>query len=118
MTDLLINLPLPPSINRVIGTRLGNKHRDVQCWIKQADAHLLRDPAAWRQTFARRLGGPFAVDIVWNRAQRDGDIDNRIKPLLDYVQRLELIRNDEDCEDLRVRWGCAPDGCRVRLWPL
>ena len=110
---LVLELPLPPSINRNSAiARLGSSARSVQDWI--ADAHF----AVLEQKIkpARdAVHGPFAIDIIWGR--RRGDIDNRIKYLFDYLQRIELIDNDELCEHMTVGWGYAPRGCRVHLMP-
>lgn len=106
-----LNLPLPPSVNRLISKR-GNASPVVEDWIRHADAHLM---LTGQPIFP--VHGEFEIDIVWDvrRRRRRADIDNRIKPLLDYLQRISVIDNDRDCVGLRVRWGQAPAGCYVRL---
>lgn len=110
---LTLELPAPPTINqKSVHARLGNEAPKVKRWRKAADAYLL-----WTKQH-KKLGSPlgkFEIAIVWDRSVR-GDIDNRVKYLLDYLERLQVFRNDADCEFLTVGRGCVmPDGCRVRL---
>ena len=89
--DLWFDLPLPPSVNRMTA-RLGNKSTIVQRWIRAADAHLMSRPEQWRQIYAGAIKGPFILDVVWDKAEwMRSDLDNRIKVLLDYLQRIKLI---------------------------
>jgi len=118
VTDsVIIDLPLPPSVNRLMA-RLGNKSTVVQRWIRVADAHLMSRPAEWRRIQAGAVKGPFLIHITWDREEFGiSDIDNRCKVLLDYLQRICLIENDRLCRAMSVRFGVAPDGCRVRIRP-
>jgi hypothetical protein len=61
--------------------------------------------------------GPFEVELTFRRPfkTRMGDLDNGIKPLMDWLQRVELIENDRYCDRLLAQWGEAPLGVRVRL---
>jgi hypothetical protein len=34
-----------------------------------------------------------------------GDLDNGIKPLMDWLQRVELIENDKWCDRILAQWG-------------
>ena len=109
-----IELPLPPSVNR-LEARRGNSSSVVQRWHRNADAHVLSDQ---KRIYALAVRGPFAIAITWTELEcGHSDIDNRVKVLLDYLQRISLIDNDRDCRRLTVGWGLAPRGCRVRLEP-
>lgn len=59
------------------------------------------------------IEGPFTAEIVVRKVR--GDLDNRTKVLLDAAQKFGLVANDKHCEELRVRWGDAPHGCRLVL---
>jgi len=59
------------------------------------------------------IAGPFSAEIVLRKVR--GDLDNRVKALLDAAQAFGMVENDKDCEDLRVRYGEAPHGCRLIL---
>ena len=111
--ELILDLPLPPSVNRTSGLRLGNEHRLVKAWRKAADAHLMYT----RQSrYLRAIDGEVAIEIWWH-SPRIGDIDNRLKHLLDYLQRLRVVEDDSRCRELHVRYGGAHVGCRVRVRP-
>jgi hypothetical protein len=45
---------------------------------------------------------------------RMDDLDNPIKPLLDWLLRVELIENDKYCDRILAQWGDAPLGVRLR----
>ena len=113
--DLIFDLPRPPSVNRLTA-RLGNKSNIVQRWIRAADARLMSNPHEWRRISAGKITGPFVIDITWHREDFGRfDVDNPIKCLMDYLQRIALIENDKLCRVMTVAFGTAPDGCRVRL---
>jgi Holliday junction resolvase RusA-like endonuclease len=112
----VLDLPMPPSTNRIWarspdGVTLS---KDYRIWKDNADKFVLFT-GAWRR--ASKITGRFTAEIVLdaNERKRAGDLDNRIKATLDWCQSRELIRNDSDCDELRVCWGEAPHGCRVTL---
>jgi Holliday junction resolvase RusA-like endonuclease len=108
---LVLDLPLPPSVNRTSGQRLGNEHPLVKQWRKSADAYLL---FTRQSKHLKLIDGTVMIEIIWS-GQMIGDIDNRIKHLLDYLQRLGVIANDSWCRRLLADYGTAPAGCRVRV---
>ena len=116
---LVLEFPAPPSINRAGAEwRLGNSASRVRRWRRAADAHLL--VTGQHRKLDQRIDGYFTIDIVWDRHLADelnGDIDNRIKYLLDYLQYLRVFENDSLCRFMTVGYGNVPDGCRVRLRP-
>jgi Holliday junction resolvase RusA-like endonuclease len=117
--EVVLDLPEPPSINRNSGfAKYGNRAPKVVAWRNLADAHLIYT----KQN--RKLGNPiqgyFEIDITWDRKLRTGrksDIDNRIKYLMDFLQDRRVFENDGNCQDMHLRFGAAPDGCRVRIRP-
>lgn len=111
MNSVVLDLPLPPSVNRFIG-RLGNVTPKVAAWQRDCDAVLIA------QKFRPpRFATAVAVAIVWSH-DSGGDVDNRCKPLLDFLQTREVIENDRLVRELHVTFGDAPRGCRVRVAPL
>lgn len=107
---LSLDLPLPPSVNRFT-KGLGNQSRIVREWVKNADGCF------WLNR--RRLThiiGEFEAEITFRR-HPGSDLDNRLKPLLDFLQRVQLIQNDNLCMKLTVMWGEPLLGCEVRLRP-
>ncbi len=105
----VLDLPTPPSVNRFM-RHLGNKSPVVVQWTRQADAQLMR---AGRYT---KLQCPFEAEFTFKRDRSDWH--NRLKCLFDWLQRVELIRNDRDCERMTAGWGDAPLGVRVKLMPF
>ena len=110
MSGFVLHLPMPPSVNRFT-SRLGNKSPVVTKWIKSADALLLS-----QGRLPKKVKGQFEALIVWDEDYFGSrDIDNCVKPLLDYLQRIELIENDKLCRSLIVGWAVAPEGCKVEI---
>ena len=74
-------LPLPPSANRY--WRMVNGHMTVS-----AEAKAYKAEAGWAAKVAGIdvLDGPVAVTLRVYRAQKSGDLDNRIKVILDSLK--------------------------------
>lgn len=119
---IVVDLPYPPSVNKLWrSTAAISKQRvylapSYALWKTAADA-LLMSERGWTK---KRLSGLFEIKIdLCNPAKHPrGDLDNRIKAVLDYLQRVEVIRNDKDCQRLVAQWvpqEGAPHGCRVTL---
>jgi hypothetical protein len=113
-SGFILDLPRPPSVNRFV-TRLGSKSPIVLDWVRQCDRYLLREKT---KRYVPRLRGPFEIEVTWKIDQFGRfDCDNPIKPLLDYLQRVEIIENDRWCRRLVVEWGPVAIGCRVAVRP-
>lgn len=124
-----IDLPFPISANRLwrsssqlVHTRRGSVlgaprvHLSPQyrAWLDQADRLYL--------TQKRGIGpvrplGRFRVDLRLAAAKRDArqDGDNLQKCVLDWLQRVEIIRNDSLCEAGSWAWADIPCECRVEV---
>ncbi|MEM7730504.1 MAG: RusA family crossover junction endodeoxyribonuclease [Pseudomonadota bacterium] len=91
-----LRITTPPSVNHLFATvgKRRVKTRDYQRWIDMAGWECL----AHRQ---RKVSGPYRVVIGVPRGVR-GDIDNRIKPVLDLLVRQGLTDDDAACEDVRA----------------
>lgn len=115
-----LNLPLPPSVNRmkrsrITGRPLGNKSPNVQEWMEEADFDL------WKQRPLPNITGKFAVFITWSIDDFGAfDWDNRVKPLMDYLQNRRVIKNDGNCIGGPVVFGegVEPGRCQVELREL
>lgn len=111
-SPFILTLPLPPSVNRLAG-RLGMKSRHAVEWYRRADAYVLA-----MKPLPPVMIEPFQLRVVWGESHsgKSFDCDNRIKPLLDYLQRIELIANDKLCRRLLAEFGYVPRGfCRVEI---
>lgn len=115
MTDTIIDLAMPPSVNsiwrhsRSTGkVYLADRYKT---WKRDADNRYLAHKRDWLP-----IKGRFSIVITLDaRKQGRSDPDNRVKAALDWLQRVELIENDNLCASLLVRWGRAPEGCRIKL---
>jgi len=111
---LSLELPAPPSVNRFM-RKLGNKTPVVQRWIRQADMAFTMERA--RRPLPKIVMA-YEAEFIFAR-RSNSDLDNRCKPLMDYLQRIGLIENDRLCEKLVLSWGALPQGrvlVRLRPW--
>jgi Holliday junction resolvase RusA-like endonuclease len=100
MSELKFTLPVPPSANALFTYRAGSRQR-----IKTDAYRLWIIAAGWaisRASAGSPMFGPAAVEIAlpFNRQR---DIDNAIKPLLDLLVRHQIVKDDRWIDDLRVR---------------
>jgi Holliday junction resolvase RusA-like endonuclease len=113
--DVVLDIPTPPSVNvirKVNPAGVGVHER----WKVAADRALL---ASGQYRAAKRIGIPerFELTIILNEAKCRLDLDNCCKSALDYLRRIELIKNDDHrfLRKLTVIWGEAPAGARLIL---
>ena len=117
--ECVVDLPFPPSTNRI--WRHDGNHRnrmihlspEYRKWKDKADVAVVAN-GCWRKRVV--MPGRFSVLILLSRARQRGDLDNRIKALLDWAQRVELILDDKFCEEITARWAPTaecPHGCRM-----
>jgi Holliday junction resolvase RusA-like endonuclease len=114
---VIIILPLPPSVNALYGNRKNGRgpgryktyaYRD---WIRRADAYLIGQK--WALV---RFTGPAEVRVRLPSNTR-GDVDNRLKAILDYLVRCNLT--DDDRHNWRVSIERTLDDvdCEVEILP-
>lgn len=111
-----IRLPMPPSVNSLWRSYNNPKTRKLVVyrsrkytdWIVNADAMLLA------QKPLPKIAGHFSVIVTLDQSKRRGDADNRLKPVLDQLQRAGIIEDDKYADKVAVLWGEA-DGCSVQL---
>lgn len=113
--DIVLDLPPPISVNRIWRkTKAGMmKSPAYSRWISKADAMLLELD---QLKGVRPIAGPFSALILVKRSRLD--LDNNAKSVLDFLQSRNFIVNDNLCEELTLRWGHAPTGCRVTVRPF
>ena len=89
-----LTLPMPPSANRLWRMdkrgfmRLSAEARDYKSVVAVL---AMRDGVVLQ-------GGPLAVTLEVYRAQKSGDLDNRIKPVLDALQGVMFIDDKQIIE--------------------
>jgi len=122
--DIVLDLPYPPSVNRLWRSSAKDGTGKVYLspsyvkWKASADVMLM----AHRGWTMKRITGFFSADIALcpPKGQQRGDIDNRIKALLDFLQRTTVIVNDKHCQLVCAYWverEMAPEGARVTVKP-
>lgn len=109
---IVLDLPAPPSVNRLwrVSKSTVIKSDIYRRWVKSADEMLL-SMAQYRGV--KPIPGRFTATIIVKRSRID--LDNNSKAVLDYLQSRNFIVNDSLCEELTLRWGDAPTGCRVTV---
>lgn len=113
--DVVLDVPVPPSVNR---TRKVNRaaSAEVDSWKISADA-LLMASGQFRFACKNPIGPKVKIGIIFCEKKCRLDLDNGIKTAIDYLRRIELIKNDNKkfVRDLHITWGHAPEGCRIVL---
>lgn len=112
MTRLVLDLPVPPSANRY--WRMGRSgksgyshmHRDDVATQYKADVYrraceargLNHLAAQWHQNWPMYREGVVRVTILWYRYRRSGDLDNRLKVMLDALQGIAYDKDSQVVE--------------------
>lgn len=115
---IVLDLPAPPSVNR---TRIVNwaAQRSLSQWKRQADSAVLLCRSKQRAAgqLIKSIAGPFEIHVTVGGRM---DIDNGLKPLIDYLRQIEAIENDDPRHMRRLVVDWSPDikGCRVTIRPI
>lgn len=114
----VLDLPVAPSVNRTRRINWAAK-KIVADWVRAAD-NLLR-AARYRPSNVER----FEIHVIFSEAHTEADLDNPIKMTIDYLRRIEAIKDDNKkrLRKLVVEWddapgADAPEGCRITIVPL
>jgi len=109
------DLPFPPSANRLwrYTGRCVILTPEYLTWKREAWLAFRKQHPKMPPTLKS-----FRIDITLDENRRSRcDGDNRIKPLIDFCQKINLVFDDKDCDSGSWTWGPAPMGCRVSLSP-
>lgn len=106
----------PPSVNNLFANVQGKGRRKSEryrMWSRIAQTEILAGRAKWP---IKRIGGPVEVVIELGRPdKRKRDLDNYAKALLDTLVEMDVIDDDRQIEDLRLRWRDDFKGARVEV---
>lgn len=116
-----LTLPVPPSGNRywhLVRSRAGRTHH---AHTAEARRYLAEVRNRCMIARVRPISGDVEVSVVWWRAKRTGDLDNRLKVLLDSlgghayaddakVRRITAEMRDDDPCGARVEVVIVPFG--------
>lgn len=112
--DVILDIPVPLSVNH---TRRENKaaRGDVEKWLTTADATLMASGQFRTARKQRKPDQPCEIRIILCPVKCKLDPDNPIKNAVDYLRRIEMLKNDTGkfVRRLVVEWGKAPEGCRI-----
>ena len=112
---LSLTLPVPPSLNMAflnVRKRGRVKAPHYREWCSVADQLLALSGN-------KPLTGSVGVSIKLPRIR--GDIDNRVKPILDALSRSGLIDDDRKVEWLSVERDASAkpkDDVKISVWPI
>ena len=106
-------VPPPPSVNSAFRNVAGKgrvKTREYQAWRNNAVALLLG-------TVKTRVAGSFSVtiDLPWNMR---GDIDNRVKGIVDALVASGKVDDDRFMDALHVYRTAIPPHAHVEVSPM
>ena len=110
---MIIDLPMPPSANNLWGrSKQGVVYTKPHYakWQKLCQGYCLA--AGWHKT---PIKGPYTAEITLDSNYHRGDLDNRVKAVLDILVKMGVTDDDSLCAKPSSRWGYAPLGCRVRI---
>lgn len=112
--DIVLDLPAPISVNRIWRkTKSGMIKSDrYRQWMAKADAML---HYTGQLKGLKPIVGNFTALLIVKRSNLD--LDNNAKCVLDFAQSRCFIVDDKLCEELILKWGDAPAGCRLTLRP-
>jgi Holliday junction resolvase RusA-like endonuclease len=107
-------MPVPPSLNNIYENKRGGGRRksdDYKDWCERCDLELACQKPVY---FNDRVD----VSIYLPEPRRASDIDNRIKPLLDSLQRVGVIKNDNNkyVRSVRAAWSREVREARVNIY--
>jgi Holliday junction resolvase RusA-like endonuclease len=105
---LTITIPVPPSANNMF-INVPKRGR-----VKSTEYRKWRDAAGWFIQSQPHPKVPGKVNILIEVRRGRGDIDNRVKPVLDLLVLHHLIDDDRNVQSVTARWADV-DSCRVTV---
>ena len=94
---------LPPSVNAIWRhTKGGKTYRTAayMTWIRGEEWNVV--PQLKTQ---HKFAGPVYITIAMKRPRSNSDLDNRIKPILDFLQHIAAIDNDKNVFGVNAFWS-------------
>jgi crossover junction endodeoxyribonuclease RusA len=108
-----IDLPLPPSVNRVWRVGPGGRVHKAPAYVAWARQ------AGWELAIQRPdhfpPGTAIAVTVRAGKARRGRDLDNLSKAICDILQTHQVVANDRDITDIRLTWDASIEPGRVQV---
>lgn len=112
-----LTLPLPPTVNHAYGQRGKVRYlrKGYKIFKHEVAVIVANENARGHFPRPKRVG----VAVVLHMTGR-GDIDNRVKPLLDALEEAHVFENDSQVGELKVTRGYPVKGgrCHVTIWEV
>lgn len=113
-----MKLPIPPSVNKIWRSNRGRVHRSktYDIWVAQADAVAIEAGLLRTDVIAEKVS--ITITVARGKGFRRGrDLDNLIKPILDWSVRYGLLVDDdwEHVPDISIRMGDEEPLAYVRV---
>jgi hypothetical protein len=118
MNVLVLNLPLPPSVNALFANVPGKGRVRTKAYRRWSIAALNYAWLSKPQGGFPRFDGAFDIQITVPLKMR-GDVDGRLKPVLDFLQSpLRVIAEDKHCQKATIARGedVEPGFCRIYVF--
>ena len=118
MSEVKLTLPMPPTINHYYGynRKTGGRYLKKRAKVFRHEVAVLAHQQGGRGAFGKyKL--VMRVDLYFPAG---GDLDNRMKGLLDALEYAEVFDNDRQIDDLRIVRGHRVKGgrCDVTIWRI
>lgn len=111
MEPVKLTLPLPPTVNTYWRSIVRGKHALP---ILSREAREYKARMLTYAVNAKPLVGPCKLTARFFRPRRAGDVDGRIKPLLDALQGIAFL-NDAQLVELHAYNDLDPNAPRVEV---
>jgi crossover junction endodeoxyribonuclease RusA len=103
-------LPVPPSSNRYWRHNRGQIHVSSEAKAYRSEVALLA-----AQGHVTQLAGDVVIRLTWFRKAKRGDLDNRLKQVLDAIQG-HLYADDSQIAEIRFRREDDKKNPRLVVW--
>lgn len=115
----VLSLPVPPSLNAYLRHRVipGRKPRAITYKTAEAKEYQLKAANSARVAGYRKIGKPtpIAFYMVWYRARKAGDLDNRLKVVIDSLQGVLFDNDGQIGRIVAVLSDAEPGRARVEV---
>jgi Holliday junction resolvase RusA-like endonuclease len=114
-------IPLPPSANviwRALRSSRGGSPRVVKSPEYKAWIDLCHILLVSKKIVPKKPVDKYELEILLPQKMR-GDIDNRVKPINDLLQRMKIVNNDKDNVSLFVKRSVLVNSgdCLIKVKP-
>jgi len=110
---ITLDLPYPPSVwNLYTGWGKGRRlSPEYIKWRQSCAAYIMAAGIKAKD----QITTPFQIDVKLKRENKRQDLDNRCKAILDALQHYGVIRNDNLCEAINMKWADQTLECVITI---